>query len=87
MEHQTRRYRPPQGTKSSSFEGKGWRVDTLAPVAPTYLAKENPVLKKATSHANLIVQSSLELYRELTLSALSLVRRLAPRAAPGSPLH
>ena len=75
MAGQTRWYRPPVGNRGGSFEGKGWRVDTLAPVAPTYLAKENPVLKKATSHANLIVQSSLELYRELTVSALSLVRR------------
>ena len=47
----------------------------MARVAPTYSAKEKPVLKKATTHANLIVQSSLGLYRELTLSALSLVRR------------
>ena len=75
MAGQTRWYRPPQGIKSRSFEGNGWRVDTLAPVAPTYSAKEKPVLKKATTHASLIVHSSLELYRELTLSALSLVRR------------
>ncbi len=44
-------------------------------MAPTYSAKENPVLKKATSHASLIVQSSVELYRELTVSALRLVGR------------
>ena len=75
MVDQTKRYRPPEGTRGRSFEGKGWRVDTLAPVAPTYSAKEKPVLKKATRHASLIVQSSVELYRELTLSALRLVRR------------
>jgi len=32
------------------------------------------VLKKARSHASLIVLSALELYRDLTLSALSLFR-------------
>lgn len=75
MAGHTKWYRPPEGTRGSSFEGKGWRVDTLAPVAPTHSAKEKPVLKKATSHASLIVQSSVELYRELTISALRLVRR------------
>jgi hypothetical protein len=38
-------------------------------------AEERSVLKKAKTHANLIVASSVELYREMTLSALRLVRR------------
>ena len=37
--------------------------------------KEITVLKKAKNRAGLIVASSVELYREMTLSALSLVRR------------
>ena len=75
MAGQTRWYRAPRGTRSGGFEAKGWRIDTLAPVATTYPVKETAVLKKATSHASLIVQSSVELYRELAPSALSLVRR------------
>jgi len=49
--------------------------DTQGPLEPTYRVKEKTVLKKAKSRASLIVASSVELYRELTVSALTLVRR------------
>ena len=51
------------------------RNDTSGVRAPTYLAKETTVLKKARNRATLIVVSSVELYREMTLSAVSLFRR------------
>ena len=45
------------------------------PMKATANPKESPVLKKAKNHASLIVTSSVELYREIAQSALSLVRR------------
>jgi hypothetical protein len=48
--------------------------DTPTPFVPTSPPKEEtPVIHKAKSKAALILASSAELYRELALSALSLV--------------
>ena len=58
---------------SSGVEGP--RNDTSGVPAPTYRVKETAMLKKATSQATLIVASSLDLYREMALSAVSLFRR------------
>lgn len=63
-----------QSGGAAGLEVERPRSDTSAPLDATYLAKETVVLKKATNHASLIVQSSVELYRELAVSALSLVR-------------
>ncbi len=59
----------------SSSGVAGPRNDTSGVLDPTYLAKETAMLKKAKKRATLIVASSVELYRERTLSAASLFRR------------
>ncbi len=59
----------------SSSGVAGPRNDTSGAPAATYLVKETIVLKKAKNRATLIVASSVELYREMTLSAASLFRR------------
>ena len=47
---------------------------TCPPLAPTSQTSEDTtMLKKAKSKAGLILASSAELYREITVSALSLV--------------
>ena len=51
------------------------RSDTWRIVAPTYPPKEADVLKKAKTKASQILAGSAELYREIALSALSLVPR------------
>jgi hypothetical protein len=72
----------------AASRASGWtRHDTSQPVAPTY--RENPraahaaaagrevsMLALAKARAHMIVASSVELYREMALSALSLLRRL-----------
>ena len=49
--------------------------DTDAQVAATSPAEDPGMLKKAKSRAGALLSSSAELYREMTLSALRLVRR------------
>jgi hypothetical protein len=50
-------------------------ADTDAPAAATSLAEDPSMLKKARSRAGALLASSAELYREMALSALRLVRR------------
>jgi hypothetical protein len=49
--------------------------DTQAPVETTSSAEAPNMLKKAKNRATAILTSSTELYREMALSALRLVRR------------
>ena len=49
--------------------------DTEAPVEPTSPVEAQSMLKKAKNRASAILTSSAELYREMALSALRLVRR------------
>lgn len=67
----------PAGESVRDPGGMASRDDTPDRLAPTFqaTAKENTVLKKARSRASLIVASSVGLYRELAVSAFSLVRR------------
>jgi len=49
--------------------------DTEAPLEATSRPEETSMLKKAKNRASVILTSSAELYREMALSALRLVRR------------
>lgn len=61
------------GTRNFT-EGRA-ACDTSVPLAATYPVKEKAVLQRARSRASLLVATSVEFYRELTVSAFSLVRR------------
>ena len=75
------------GPGMGSSSAPGWtRRDTQAQVAATYCADPRAVpavdtrlevgmLDTAKIRAHMIVASSFELYREIALSALSLIRR------------
>lgn len=75
--------RHPRGASLPASDGRlrheswaGWvRRDTQAPSDATYPVKENPMILKARSRAQAILMSSVELYREMAVSAISLVRR------------
>lgn len=49
--------------------------DTQAPVETTSPVEDSSMLKKARHRASAILSSSADLYREMALSALRLVRR------------
>jgi hypothetical protein len=82
--------RLPRGDGGSGIgsSAPGWtRRDTQAQVAATYCADPRAVpavdtrlevgmLDTAKIRAHMIVASSFELYREIALSALSLIRRI-----------
>ncbi len=64
--------RNPRGERN--LEEKAGVGATWPPLAPTSQTSEDTtMLKKAKSKAGLILASSAELYREITVSALSLV--------------
>ncbi len=66
------RPRTPRGERN--LEKSSPRGATRPRLAPTSLSSEDTtMLKKAKSKAGLILASSAELYREITVSALSLV--------------
>lgn len=68
--------RGPQRRRERCESWVGWIPrDTSRPPGATYRAKENVMILKARSRARVIVESSVELYREMALSAISLVRR------------
>lgn len=67
--------RHPRGNERAE-SWAGWvRRDTKGVPDATYRAKETPMILKARSRARVILASSVELYREMALSAFSLVRR------------
>lgn len=64
-----------QGLRGLGYGRDRETDDTSGGLAPTYSCEEATMLKKAKSRANLIVASSVGIYREMTLSAASLFRR------------